>query len=404
MGIQNFKCSASYIQRWRKRHSIVPGKISREVPAIAGIVHDNWIENVWPEIRKRYEDKDIFNTVRTGIFFKMTPDKTMEFKGRKCSRGEMAKDRITLLLATNIIGTEKLKPIIIGSVKSTCCFKNVARLPVTYQHNAKAWITGELFETIFRKWDRQFSRQKRKILLLLDSCMTAHLDLQNLKAIKLVLLPVNASPVFQPLNQRIICAFKTNFRQYQILKMMKDVEQGTGVVQPNLLNALLWVSRAWDHVTQNTIAHCFADGEFSMGRDSQRVLIRHKSSDDVLLHKWVENFPIIKDMARDEDWMNLVCTDDDLETEVNCEDHQIVEEINEDEDVKEVLADPPSAQDAFGAIECVRKFLSFQKYCDGDDSIRTSLVQIEKKIYDAFIENETTRQSVISDFFKPSDN
>lgn len=33
----------------------------------------------------------------------------------------------------------------------------------------------------------------------------------------------------------------------------------------------------------------------------------------VLLLEWTKNFPIVKDMARAEDWMNLVYTNEDLE-------------------------------------------------------------------------------------------
>lgn len=46
--------------------------------------------------------------------------------------------------------------------------------------------------------------------------------------------------------------------------------------------------------------------------------------------------------------------------------------VNQDEDVEEVLVDPRLAQDAFGAIQCIRKYFSLQTNCDGEYSIRRS--------------------------------
>ena len=44
-----------------------------------------------------------------------------------------------------------------------------------YTANTKAWMTGDLFEDILRKWNRQFSQEECYIILLIvDNCPPSH--------------------------------------------------------------------------------------------------------------------------------------------------------------------------------------------------------------------------------------
>lgn len=45
-----------------------------------------------------------------------------KFKYKKCHGGKLSKDRVTLLLAANMSGTEKCKPLMIGKSKKPRCF------------------------------------------------------------------------------------------------------------------------------------------------------------------------------------------------------------------------------------------------------------------------------------------
>lgn len=50
----------------------------------------------------------------SGLFYKMMPDKTLKFKGEKCTGGKMSKDRI----AANMDGSEKRKLLAIGKSRT----------------------------------------------------------------------------------------------------------------------------------------------------------------------------------------------------------------------------------------------------------------------------------------------
>ena len=53
----------------------------------------------------------------TALFWKCLPDKTLAFKGTKVEGRKAPKDRITILVAANSDGTDKLPLLILGKAK-----------------------------------------------------------------------------------------------------------------------------------------------------------------------------------------------------------------------------------------------------------------------------------------------
>ena len=58
-----------------------------------------------------------------------------------------AKDRLTVILCVNALGTCKISPVLIGSWKQPRCFKKNPPV-IPYYHQNSAWSDAE----IFRKW------------------------------------------------------------------------------------------------------------------------------------------------------------------------------------------------------------------------------------------------------------
>ena len=99
----------------------------------------------------------------------MSPSQTLSTKpvpGRKKD-----KTRVTVLLGVNAIGTDKLKPWVIGNSKRPRPLSKVTleRLPVYYRGNPKAWMNSSVFEEVLREMDSRFRAQDKKILLLVDN-------------------------------------------------------------------------------------------------------------------------------------------------------------------------------------------------------------------------------------------
>ena len=135
-----------------------------------------------------YAPRDIFNADETGVFFRSLPDKTHALKGEKCTGVKQSKDGLTVLVAANMDGSEKLPLLVIGKSAKPRCFSNVKSLPVDYRANKKAWMTSSTFEDWLRKLDRKFLLQGRSILMIVDNC-PAHPAINVLSSIKLEFLP-----------------------------------------------------------------------------------------------------------------------------------------------------------------------------------------------------------------------
>lgn len=211
LGITDFKASNGWLTRFTKRNSLSYKTISGESAAV-DLQQANEFVQPLPSLITNYKPCDIFNMDETGLVFKRLPNKMYYHKSEKCHGGKAAKDRITVALTTNMSGTEKLPPLVIGKSLKPRCFKNVKSLPVTYRNNQKAWMTSMLFEEFLLDWDRKLEAENRKIILFVDNC-PAHPQIQNkLSQIKLQFFPPNMTSVVQPLDLGIIKSFKAHYR------------------------------------------------------------------------------------------------------------------------------------------------------------------------------------------------
>jgi hypothetical protein len=78
-------------------------------------VVDNWLKNILPKLIKGYNARDIFNADETALFFRALPTKTLTYKNLDANSNKVCKERLSLLLCSNMDGSEKLKPVIIGN-------------------------------------------------------------------------------------------------------------------------------------------------------------------------------------------------------------------------------------------------------------------------------------------------
>jgi hypothetical protein len=124
------------------RHKTICGEESDAPRDVAS----SWREQQLKDVIKKYSPNDVYNADETALFYKFMPNKTLAFKGERCTGGKNSKERITILLCTNSTGTDKLLPLVIGKYRSQQCFKNVHNLPSKYHHNAYSWKMSEVFQ------------------------------------------------------------------------------------------------------------------------------------------------------------------------------------------------------------------------------------------------------------------
>ena len=111
-------------------------------------------------------------------------------------------------------------PLVIGKFLKPRCFKNVNlnNLPIIYRNNSKAWMLSTLFQEWLQDFDDIVGQKHggQRVLLLIDNCSSHKLENLTLSYIEVYFLPSNTTSKLQPMDTRIIMAFKKHYRHYYI--------------------------------------------------------------------------------------------------------------------------------------------------------------------------------------------
>lgn len=264
LGYENFHASPGWLRNFKKRNGLSSKVMSGESASVPEEDCQNYINDVLPGLLENYSENDVFNADETGLFWRCLPNKTLAFKKEDCHGGKQSKERITVLVAANMSGTEKLPLLIIGKSKKPHCFgkTGVKSLPVTYTNNKKAWMNSEEYEAWLQRIDARFRKRNRKILLFVDNCPAHPKKLKcQLQAVKVVHLPPNTTSKLQPMDMGIIKNLKFYYRKRLVKKLLDAISKNNDL-SINLLQAITLLTKAWDDVKAATISNCFRKAGF----------------------------------------------------------------------------------------------------------------------------------------------
>ena len=355
-------------------------------------------------ILKEYRPDDIYNADETGLFYRLMPDRTLEFKKVDCHGGKQSKERITALVCANMSGTDKVPLFVLGKAADPRCFKNVKSLPTQYDSNAKAWMTGEIFTKWVTKFDKKCQRQRRKVALIIDNC-PAHPKLKGLKAVKLIFLPPNTTSRTQPMDQGVIRALKHYYRNQVVRKQLRAIDRKEEV-KINVLDALYFLQQAWHSVTQRTIVNCYGHAEFKITDDVSQTETNADDDDDdplddlplarligsnITMEEYVSvdgNVPICDDVTED----SIVDIISARPTSAEC-DAEADDDDNEQAD--ETTMEPPSVDMALSACDTLRHFLQGQP---GLEDVLSKLCDIDKCVSNIDLSRRCAKQALMTDF------
>ncbi|CAM5102892.1 unnamed protein product [Eretmochelys imbricata] len=151
-----FKASNGWLDRFKKRHAISQVLVSGEICSA-----DKEAANSYPiELKKLLEEgcytaDQVYNCDEIGLCFKMLPDLTLATRtdSHKREGFKQRKDRVTLLFCVNKSGSHKVRPLMIGKVRSPRCFHrvNMKPLPFEFTNSKNAWMNSSIFEDWFHK-------------------------------------------------------------------------------------------------------------------------------------------------------------------------------------------------------------------------------------------------------------
>nr|CCA22268.1 hypothetical protein TRIADDRAFT_5525 [Albugo laibachii Nc14] len=192
-----------------------------------------------------YEAKDVYNLDETALYYCKPPNKTIAtepMSGRKSD-----KKHLTVAVAANADGTEKLPLLFVGSAVKQRCFGRQSG-----EHHGE-WL-DELNE--------RMKKEARHILLLLDNA-SAHCGEKLLSNVEIEMLPPNTTSVLQPMDAGVIACLKAYFHPRQGCHAVDEadsviddeVKSTKDIYKVDFLQAMHWCSDAWESVTRSTIAN-----------------------------------------------------------------------------------------------------------------------------------------------------
>lgn len=221
--------------------------------------------------------KDIFTLDETFLAYNLPLDYAQYEASQIQRRIEVA----SVMLCSNLEGSEKLNPLVVGKYNSYKSFRNyfpedpvdpvsqsllgekmARRFGISYHSNRKSWLTSNLFHDWLARWDKRLVADNRRIWIILDDSCSHRIINPHLKNIQLVYTSSNSR--FLPFNWGVLDEFKTRYRiqQYQALielqntlekrtkkKMLISFEQS----QLTMSNAFKFIKKAWKGVPIETI-------------------------------------------------------------------------------------------------------------------------------------------------------
>jgi hypothetical protein len=101
--IANFLASNGWISRFKKRHNIAYRNLLGESMSV-----DSETVEDWNNYQLLQDICDINDADETGLFFCLQPSKPLTFRGHFCHGGTSSKQWVTVLMACNQDGSDKL--------------------------------------------------------------------------------------------------------------------------------------------------------------------------------------------------------------------------------------------------------------------------------------------------------
>ena len=224
MHIPDFIASDGWLDNFKKRNGITFKTVQDEAAGVDLQPLLEWQQQVLQPLLRQFSADDVFNLDETGLFWRLLPNKTMSFRGERCTGGKKSKHRITLLIGANMSGTEKFPLLAVGKSNRPRAFKN-KEIPVKYEANSKAWMTAKLFEDVLRAWDGRLGQQGRRVLLCLDN-FSGHPPELQLDNIQLLFFPPNTTSHSQPMDQGIIENLKRHYKKILLRRRLEAMDMG----------------------------------------------------------------------------------------------------------------------------------------------------------------------------------
>ncbi|XP_075405302.1 tigger transposable element-derived protein 5 [Tenrec ecaudatus] len=320
-----FKASHGWFWRWQKRHGISSQRIYGEAeplpsepgqpPMPSPPVKEEPVPRLprgvgsfsarpavpLPPADGGYGDEQIYNANVTGLYWKLLPEQATprgagDSGGGGCGR-RWRGDWVTVLLAANLTGSHKLKPLIIGQLPDPPSLRhhNQDKFPASYRYSPDAWLSRPLLRGWFfeefvpgvKRYLRRSCLQQKAVLLVahppgpsptprtpaqgeseeapLRARPETPEELQTPDgAVRVLFLPGGSgrAQIPAPLEQGVVAAFKQLYKR-ELLRLAVSCAGGSPLdfLRGFMLKDMLHLAGlSWDLVQAGSIERCWLLG------------------------------------------------------------------------------------------------------------------------------------------------
>ena len=369
---------------------------------------ETWKETVLVPILARYSPNDIYNGDETALFYKSLPHRTYCFDGDKPAGSAKRKDRLTLLIITNMDGSDHRKLSVIGKSKTPRCLQKkykmqVKDMAVDWYASKNAWMTGEIHHQIMTKLNNEMRLSNRNILYVCDNA-SSH-QVQEYSHIKFLMLPPNATSIMQPLDQGIILSAKRRYKKKLAERYLTCVENNKDanslLKALDIVQATNMIVASWRETSSTIIQNCFRKAGFKHHAVDPISEIQEDPLPAPAPDVWNRVQRWLGDVQFDE----FAASEPEAATAQPMSDQDIVDLVRAENDAQEESDDESEEEIPASAIKTSLEFLAMidqQKAFLKRNQMPTDIVeQLETQVV-AMQVSLCSKQKQMQDYFKSS--
>ena len=204
---------------------------------------EEWRHTVLIPTLEGYSPSDIYNCDETALFYKSLHHRTYCHVDDKPAGSTKHKDRLTLLIITNMDGSDHTKLSVIEKAKNPCCLQKkykmtVNKMAVDWYASKNAWMTGDIHHRIMTKFNNQMRKAGHHVLYVCDNTSS----------------------------HQVICSVKRRYKKKLAERYLVNVENNkdanTILKQLDIVAATNMVHNAWKETSSTIIQNCFHKAGF----------------------------------------------------------------------------------------------------------------------------------------------
>ena len=240
---EKFTATNGWASRWVKRYSVSSVGLVGEAADVDP--NDPAVVEQMAGIRELLKDvkmENVYNMDETGLYHRALPNRMYITPGENLNRRKLrgkkalkAKDRVSLLVAVNVLGNRRVPLVAIGEAKQPEVFKHLGwpdKRYVRYTHQENSWNCKEIcqwwFDEVFVPFARARAGKGEKIVLLWDNC-SAHRIRNVHRDVEIQFLPKETTAVHQPLDGGIISSLKARYKKAMMEQISFIVDEWEAV-------------------------------------------------------------------------------------------------------------------------------------------------------------------------------